>query len=213
MGENEEFKINNQQKSKKDQKFSLEKNKNVDENEILKGNLEIKFSDFDPQKGGFSPRLLFKKRKNEDTTIFFKKDKNGEDFLTSNTKKEIKINHAFEALLDFVREIYFTNDHSSLNETNNNHINENKFKFTSLDLLLNPLRKSFTWETWSPYEIALFNCCICKFGTNFDLYLNIITTKTKEEVIDFYFAWKSSKYYKLWKNKKYKNRIKNANDN
>ena len=213
MGENEEFKSSNQQKYKKDQKFSFEKNKDIDENEVLKGNLEIKFSDFDSQKGGVSPRLLFKKRKNEDSTIFFKKDKNGEDFLTSNTKKEVKLNHAFEGFLDFVREIYFANDHSTSNETNNNHTNENKFKFTSLDLLLNPLRKSFPWETWSPYEIALFNCCICKFGTNFDLYLNIITTKTKEEIIDFYYTWKSSKYYKLWKNKKYKNRIKNSNDN
>ena len=75
MGENEEFKQNNPQKYKKDPKISLEKNKDIDENEILKGNLEIKFSDFDPQKGGVSPRLLFKKRKNEDSTIFFKKDK------------------------------------------------------------------------------------------------------------------------------------------
>ena len=58
-------------------------------------------------------------------------------------KKETKIKNAFEALLDYVREVYFTNDHS-INEpnlTNNNssssHLNDDSFKFTSLDLLIN----------------------------------------------------------------------------
>ena len=208
MGEKEESKGGNQPRNRRDTKSSEEKGKVFDEDEFPQGDLQIKFSEFDPQKGGLSPRMLFKKRKNEDTTISFKKNKNGEDILGSTTKKETKIKNAFEALLDYVREVYFTNDHS-MNETNpinsshNGHnIIDNSFKFTSLDLLINPLRKSFPWETWSPYEIALFNCCICKFGTNFDLYLNIITTKKKEEVIDFYYTWKSSKYYKMWKNKK-----------
>ena len=132
------------------------------------------------KKEAYLLECFFKKRKNEDTTIYFKKNKNGEDILGPTIKKETKIKNAFEALLDYVREVYFTNDH--LNETNpnnNSHNTDNSFKFTSLDLLINPLRKSYPWETWSPYEIALFNCCICKFGTNFDLYLNIITTKKK----------------------------------
>ena len=207
MGEKEEPKIGIQQKNKKDYNKKEEKGKVYDENEFLKGDAQFKFNEFDPTKGGLSPRMLFKKRKNEDTTIYFKKNKNGEDILGPTIKKETKIKNAFEALLDYVREVYFTNDHSSTeaNATNNSHNVDNNFQFTSLDLLINPLRKSFPWETWSPYEIALFNCCICKFGTKFDLYLNIITTKKKEEVIDFYYTWKSSKYYKMWKNKKKKN--------
>ena len=207
MGEKEEPKIGNQQKNKKDSKSIEEKGKVYDENEFLQGDLQIKFNEFDSQKGGLSPRMLFRKRKNEDTSIYFKKNKNGEDILGPTIKKETKIKNAFEALLDYVREVYFTNN-QSIEETNilsnSSHNNDDCFKFTSLDLLINPLRKSFPWETWSPYEIALFNCCICKFGTNFDLYLNIITTKKKEEVIDFYYTWKSSKYYKMWKNKKKK---------
>jgi hypothetical protein len=55
-----------------------------------------------------------------------------------------------------------------------NSANPNLFKFSSLDLLINPLRSKFIWETWSPYEIALFECCICKFGKNFDLYPRIV---------------------------------------
>lgn len=196
---------NNQQKNKKESKTLDEKDKEYEEDNLLQGGLEIKFSEFDPQKGRTSPRMLFRKRKNEDTCIYFKKDKNNEDIFGANIKPETKINSAFEAFLDYVREIYFTNDHTSQGETavnSHNHNSDNRFKFTSLDLLLNPLRKSIIWETWSPYEIALFNCCICKFGTNFDLFLNIITTKKKEEIIDFYYIWKSSKYYKLWKNKR-----------
>ena len=193
MGEKEEPKIGNQQKNKKEHKSSEEKGKAYDEKDFLQGDLQIKFNEFDPQKGGLSPRMLFRKRKNEDTTIYFKKNKNGEDILGPTIKKETKIKNAFEALLDYVREVYFTNDHS-LNETNSNnntHNADNSFKFTSLDLLINPLRKSYPWETWSPYEIALFNCCICKFGTNFDLYLNIITTKnTNEDIYKRFFTVK-----------------------
>ena len=209
MGDKDEPKFGKFQKGKKESKIAEEKGRTLDDYDFFQGNLQIKFNEFDPQKGGLSPRLLFKKRKNEDTSIFFKKTKTGEDILGSSVKKETKIKNAFEALLDYVREVYFTNDHSineqnPANSNNNSHNNDDSFKFTSLDLLINPLRKSFPWETWSPYEIALFNCCICKFNTNFDLYLNIITTKTKEEVIDFYYTWKSSKYYKMWKNKKKK---------
>ena len=209
MGDKEEPKIGNQQKNKKESKSSVEKGKVYSDNEFLQGDLQIKFNEFDPQKSGLSPKMLFRKRKNEDTAIYFKKNKNGEDILGSNIKKETKIKNAFEALLDYVREVYFSND-NSLNETNtfnNSHNDDNSFKFTSLDLLINPLRKTFPWETWSPYEIALFNCCICKFGTKFDLYLNIITTKKKEEIIDFYYTWKGSKYYKIWKNKKKKRNL------
>ena len=183
MGENEEPKLGNQQKNKKEQKSTEEKGKFYNDNDFLQGDLQIKFNEFDPQKGGLSPKMLFKKRKNEDTTIYFKKNKNGEDILGPTIKKETKIKNAYEALLDYVREVYFTNDHTTneINQTNNSRDADNSFKFTSLDLLINPLRKTFPWETWSPYEIALFNCCICKFGTNFDLYLNIITTRKKKE--------------------------------
>lgn len=172
----------------------------VAENKIIQSSLDIKYSEFDPQKGRTSPRMLFRKRKNEDTSIFFKKDKNNEDIFGQNAKPESKLSNAFEALLDYVREIYFTNDGNETKE----HGHGDKFKFTSLDLLLNPLRKNIAWETWSPYEIALFDCCMCKFGTDFDLFLNIITTKKKEEIIDFYYVWKGSKYYKMWKNKRNK---------
>ena len=205
MGEKEELKTGNHHKNKNDHKSLEEKNKAIGDSDILDNDIQIKFDEFDSQKGGLSPRKLFKKRRNEDTTIFFKKNKNGDDILGPTNKKEKRIKNAFEALLDYVREVYFTNNYPE-NEANNsiNSEKDNDFKFTTLDLLIKPLRKNFTWETWSPYEIALFNCCICKFGTNFKLYLKIIKTKTIEEIIDFYYTWKSSKYYKIWKNQKRK---------
>ena len=205
MDEKEEPNLGeNQPKNRKESKFSEEKGKVYVGNDFSQKDLQIKFNDFDAQKGGLSPKMLFRKRKNDDSAIYFKKNKNGEDILGPTIKKEVKIKNAFEALLDYVREVYFYNDNSinEKNSVNNSNNIDNNFKFTSLDLLINPLRKTFPWETWSPYEIALFNCCICKFGTNFDLYLKIITTKKKEEIIDFYYTWKSSKYYKIWKNKK-----------
>ena len=187
-------------KSENENNINLEKEKKENElKEKFMRKLNINYSEFDSQKGTTSPRMLFKKRKLEDST-FLKKKENEDNNNPMNIKMANKLKNSFENLLDFVHETYFINDSNIPNEKEN-HCN---FKFTSLDLLLNPLRQKFTWETWSPYEIALFYCCICKFGTNFQFYENIITTKTKEEIIDFYFSWKSSKYYKIWKNNKHK---------
>jgi hypothetical protein len=194
--------INKDEKSENESKINLEREKKENElKEKFMRQLNINYSEFDSQKGTTSPRLLFKKRKIDDSYLMKKKE--NEDNYPMNIKMANKVKNSFENLLDFVHETYFMNDNNIPNEKENHY----NFKFTSLDLLLNPLRQKFTWETWSPYEIALFYCCICKFGTNFQFYENIITTKTKEEIIDFYFSWKSSKYYKIWKsNKRKKNK-------
>ena len=106
------------------------------------------------------------------------------------SKVSCKIKGVFENYLDFVHESYFTNDKDSINSeksTNsgtNNYLDEpykeednknlNNFKFSSLDLLMNPLRKKHIFEMWNPFEIALFECCVCKFNKSFDLYLKIV---------------------------------------
>jgi len=98
-----------------------------------------------------------------------------------------KIKSVFDNYLEFVHESYFTNDSDIKNQENKAELNlndennfelENKktniFKFSSLDLLMNPLRKKYVFEMWNPYEIALFECCVAKFNKNFDLYPKIV---------------------------------------
>lgn len=100
-----------------------------------------------------------------------------------------KINFTFDNYLDFVHDTYFSlneKEHKS-SELNfadsatglicHNFMNNNIFKFSSLDLLVNPLREKLVWETWSPYEVALFECCICKFNRNFDMYEKIVSSQ------------------------------------
>ena len=106
------------------------------------------------------------------------------------SKVACKINEVFENYLDFVHESYFANDKDSINSekstnsaTNNSsdepfkeedNEKQNNFKFSSLDLLMNPLRKKHIFEMWNPFEIALFESCVCKFNKNFDLYPKIV---------------------------------------
>jgi hypothetical protein len=71
------------------------------------------------------------------------------------------------------------NDNDNNNKDNKDeeieNIKNNKiFKFSSLDLLLNPLRKKHVFELWNPFEIALFESCVCKFNKNFDVYPKIV---------------------------------------
>lgn len=169
----------------------------------------------------FQPALSYQNIPNEDKSKLILKylhnniNKNIIIFKVSRTSNKIK--STYESYLDFVHDSYFSVDNtsSSINLNNNTEDSNNPynqqtstFRFSSLDLLVNPLRQKFIWETWSPYEIALFECCISKFNRNFDLYSRIIRTKTKDEIVNFYYYWKQSRYYKIWKNSKYR-RIKN----
>jgi hypothetical protein len=118
-------------------------------------------------------------------------------------KTSTKIKTVFENYLDVIHDSYFSNNDAQVNTEENNNMNNiyeqetnnsntpscinipssnkktmnnsnNLFKFSSLDLLVNPLRQKYIWESWSPYEIALFECCVCKFGRNFDFYTKIV---------------------------------------
>lgn len=137
----------------------------------------LNYSDFDTQKGSLSPRMLFKKRKsdyNEQSQKHYNESTNKAE--NRNIKIANKLKESFDSLMDFVHDTYFSidNTHDNTQNSNENSNNTTGFKFTSLDLLINPLRQKFTWETWSPYEIALFHCCICKFGPNFDFFGDIV---------------------------------------
>jgi hypothetical protein len=159
-------------------KETITNNNKFELNSDFKKRMNLNYSDFDSQKGNLSPRLLFRKRKNDYSGLNDSHIKNNHS--TDNNKQEFKnfkiatkLKESFDNLMDFVYDTYFTTD--KINENNNSINNETGFKFTSLDLLINPLRQKFTWETWSPYEIALFHCCICKFGPKFDFFENIVS--------------------------------------
>ena len=68
-------------------------------------------------------------------------------------------------------------------------------------MLTNPLRKPTPFEIWSPDEIALFEACMCKYGPVFSHYSRFIRTKTSQEIVDFFFAWKKSTHYQTWSKK------------
>jgi hypothetical protein len=161
-------------------------------NLLHKNKLNTDYTEIDFQKGEASPRMLFRKRRLDDIKVE----------NPSSNQSANKIKASFDNYLDLVHETYFANDKPEEDAAEAGKFSN--FKFTSLDLLINPLRNKFVFETWSPYEIGLFECCVCKFGKIFDLYGQVIKTKTKDEILGFYYYWKQSKYYKIWKSSRYK---------
>lgn len=69
---------------------------------------------------------------------------------------------------------------------------------STLDMLWNPLRANHIFEDWSPREIATFESCMCRFGKKFGLFTKFIRSKTTQEIIDFYYWWKSTSHFKIW---------------
>lgn len=149
--------------------------------EIFQPRLNVDYSEFDPQKSAQSPRNIFR----------FDNEKLQES--KSNADKIRDMDSALDKYIDIVNDLYFTPAEESQEQK------EMQFKFSSLDLLISPLRSQIPLEKWSPYEIALFNCCICKFGKNFEIFEKIIKTKRIDEILEFYSCWKNTKYYSAWK--------------
>jgi len=96
-------------------------------------------------------------------------------------------------------EIDNTEDRSSSRA--NNKFNE-KFRLTTLDMLISPLRTDSIIDRWTPKEVAIFEAGICKYGRQFHMIQRLIRTKTEREVIDFYYHWKKTSHYKMWKDNK-----------
>ena len=198
----------------------IKPDQNCQTNQFLKKDIlfnkeiNVDYSEIDPQKGCNSPRDLFKpildSRLNQKIAInsnYFNYTINNFNQLKEGTEpptikelinsdkdisKFILYEHYTENYLDFVNETYFTSIENTDPEE------EKRFKFTSLDFLLNPLRTPLPFEKWSPYEIALFESCICKYGKDFELFIQIIKTKNLGEIQEFYYTWEKSKYYSAW---------------
>lgn len=70
---------------------------------------------------------------------------------------------------------------------------------SSLGFLKSPLRRPTVIETWSPYEISLFEAGMGHFGKDFFQIHKVVQSKSTKEVIDFYYVWKKTSHYKVWK--------------
>jgi len=72
-------------------------------------------------------------------------------------------------------------------------------KIDIMDSLVSPLKVDYVFEKWSPKEVAIFEAGICKYGKEFSFIQFLIKTKTINETIQFYFAWKNTSHYRIWK--------------
>ena len=72
-------------------------------------------------------------------------------------------------------------------------------KINTLGYILNPLRKPFVVEKWSPFEISVFEGSIALYGKHFHTIQKLVKTKTVKECIEFYYFWKKTSHYKQWK--------------
>lgn len=70
---------------------------------------------------------------------------------------------------------------------------------TVLGQLKSPLRRPSVMDRWAPYEVALFEAGICLVGKDFVSLDQIIPTKSAQEIMEFFYAWKKTKNYNRWK--------------
>eukprot|EP01083_Nonionella_stella_P080379 220888_1 len=109
--------------------------------------------------------------------------------------------HRVDNVLRAVSSLYYrqkqvTDDAASVIEVANEH---DKYDYSTIDLLVSPLRKPGVLDNWSPKEIALFEAGICTKGKDFWALHKLIKTKTTGEIVEFYYYWKKSGHYQMWK--------------
>uniref|UniRef100_A0A7S2XHH7 SANT domain-containing protein n=1 Tax=Lotharella oceanica TaxID=641309 RepID=A0A7S2XHH7_9EUKA len=62
-----------------------------------------------------------------------------------------------------------------------------------------PLRPPRVWESWSPYDIAIFEAGVCANGKLFHKVQKLLPHKTVNEIVTMFYAWKASSRYYMWK--------------
>lgn len=69
-----------------------------------------------------------------------------------------------------------------------------------LGYLKSAVRRPTVIERWSPYEIAVFEAALAEYGKDFSkVRKEIGSTKTTQDVIEFYYIWKKTSHYAKWK--------------
>ena len=61
-------------------------------------------------------------------------------------------------------------------------------QYTTLDLLLSPIRRVTARESWNNKEIAIFEAAMCKYPKQFSTIAKLVKTKTTQEIVKFYYT-------------------------
>jgi len=73
------------------------------------------------------------------------------------------------------------------------------FRYSTVNLILSPLRKRSPIDEWNPREVALFESAMCFKGKRFYEISKMIGTKNTKQCVEFYYHWKQSSNYAVWK--------------
>ena len=76
---------------------------------------------------------------------------------------------------------------------------EKILRYSTINLILSPLRKRSPLDEWNPREIALFESGMCSKGKQFYEISKIIGSKNTKQCVEFYYYWKQSSHYAVWK--------------
>ncbi|CAH0477795.1 unnamed protein product [Peronospora belbahrii] len=66
---------------------------------------------------------------------------------------------------------------------------------------LSPLRVSSVLDTWTPFEIRIFEVAIECYGKDFPRIADVINSKSCGDVVAFYYIWKNDFHYQVVKNR------------
>eukprot|EP00916_Digyalum_oweni_P008862 GHVL01014811.1.p1 GENE.GHVL01014811.1~~GHVL01014811.1.p1 ORF type:complete len:189 (+),score=22.07 GHVL01014811.1:87-653(+) len=72
-------------------------------------------------------------------------------------------------------------------------------KGSHLDLLLHPARVDEVCDFWGPWEVAVFQAAMCKYGKSFHKIAALLPQKNTKDCVEFYYVWKKTSRYKAWK--------------
>ncbi|KAI9922747.1 hypothetical protein PsorP6_002688 [Peronosclerospora sorghi] len=66
---------------------------------------------------------------------------------------------------------------------------------------VSPLRAPSVLDTWTPFEIRIFEVAIECYGKDFQRIADAIDNKSYGDVIAFYYVWKNDTHYQVVKNR------------
>mmetsp|Transcript_9495 Transcript_9495/g.11346 ORF Transcript_9495/g.11346 Transcript_9495/m.11346 type:complete len:166 (+) Transcript_9495:41-538(+) len=81
-----------------------------------------------------------------------------------------------------------------------------KTMFTESELLHSSVRHQRLLDSWSPYDLAVFEAGVCAYGKVFHKIQKFLPNKSVNEIVELFYYWKAGSHYSLWKKNKRKTR-------
>eukprot|EP00466_Bigelowiella_natans_P013201 jgi/Bigna1/133290/aug1.20_g7998 len=129
--------------------------------------------------------------------VHFPTDPDTEELYGPKYTHSLPVRKSADSILRSVAKMYYGPNRL---QGNDSFLDDYQPIYSTLEMLVSPLRKAQPMDSWSVSDVALFETGICKYGKDFYKIAQSIPGKKSGDVVNFYYGiWKHSQSGHKWR--------------